>query len=160
VPVTKAQEVYDKVEALVASGMEKAEAFKQLARETGRPYDSLRGSYYSHKTKIEGGESRPRTRRRETTPEDALADARASLERSIAAIDREVEVAEERAAESTAEAKALKASAAERKKAITERLGDPGETTCESPVRRTRDAFPQSIHQSCGSLRIPGRPRL
>lgn len=119
---TKAQEIYDKVNELVETGVDKAEAFKQLSQTLGRPYDSLRGSYYSHKKKIEGGESRSRTRRRETTPEDALADARASLERSIASIDREVEVAEERATEAAAEAKALKASAAERKKAITERL--------------------------------------
>jgi len=120
--VTKAQEIYDQVNELVASGVEKSDAFKRLAQEAGRPVDSLRGSYYSHKKKIEGGESRPRPRRRETTPEDALADARASLERSIASIDREIEVAEERATEAAAEAKALKASAAERKKAITERL--------------------------------------
>jgi hypothetical protein len=119
---TKAQEIYDKVNEMITSGVDKADAFRQLAEAMGRPYDSVRGSYYSHKTKIEGGESKPRTRRRETTPEDALADARASLERSIAAIDREVEVAEERAAESTAEAKSLKASAAERKKTIAERL--------------------------------------
>jgi predicted nucleic acid-binding Zn-ribbon protein len=120
--MTKAQEIYDKVNELVASGVEKSAAFRQLAEAADRPYDSIRGSYYSYKKKVEGGESRPRTRRRETTPEDALADARASLERSITAIDREVEVAEERATEATAEAKALKASAAERKKAITERL--------------------------------------
>lgn len=120
--MTKAQEIYVKVNELVASGVEKSDAFRQLAESLNRPFDSVRGSYYSHKKKIEGGESRPRTRRRETTPETALADARASLERSITAIDREVEVAEERATEATAEAKALKASAAERKKAIAERL--------------------------------------
>jgi hypothetical protein len=120
--MTKAQEIYDKVNELVASGVEKADAFRQLSESLNRPFDSVRGSYYSHKKKIEGGESRPRTRRRETTPEAAMADARASLERSIAAIDREVEVAEERAAESAAEAKALKASAADRKKVITEKL--------------------------------------
>ncbi len=119
---TKAEQVYDEVQELVTSGTARAEAFKQLAEQYGRPVDSIRGSYYSHKKKLEGGESKPRTRRRETTPEDALADARASLERSIAAIDREVEAAEERAAESAAEAKALKDSAAERKQAITERL--------------------------------------
>jgi hypothetical protein len=122
VVVTKAQEVYDRIEAMVASGTDKADAFKALADETGRPYDSVRGSYYSHRKKLEGGESKPRTRRRETTPDDALADARAALERAIASIDREVEVAEERATESAAEAKNLKASAADRKKAITERL--------------------------------------
>lgn len=120
--VTKAQEVFEAVEKLIASGIEKADAFKHLADETGRPYDSVRGSYYSHKKKIEGGESKPRTRRRETTPDDALADARAALERAIGAIDREVEVAKARADEAKAEHEALKASAADRKKAITERL--------------------------------------
>ncbi len=122
--VTKAQEIYDRVEAMIAAGTEKADAFKQIAEEAGRPYDSVRGSYYSHKKKIEGGDgTKPsRTRRRETTPDDALADARAALERAISSIDREVEAAENRATEAAAEAKALKASAAERKKTITERL--------------------------------------
>ncbi len=123
--VTKAQEIYDRVEAMVAAGTEKADAFKQIADETGRPYDSVRGSYYSHKKKLDGGEpnARPaRTRRRETTPADALADARAALERAIESIDREVEVAKTRAEEAKAEYDALKGSAAERKKAITERL--------------------------------------
>ncbi len=119
---TKAEQVYDEVQELIASGVQRAEAFKQLAEQYGRPVDSIRGSYYSHKKKLEGGESKPRTRRRETTPEDALADARASLERSIAAIDREVEVAEFRAAEAVTEAQALKESATERKQAITKRL--------------------------------------
>jgi hypothetical protein len=121
---TKAQEIYEEIEKRIASGIDKSDAFKALAEETGRPYDSLRGSYYTHKRKLEGGDStKPsRTRRRETTPDDALADARAALERAVASIDREVEAAEERATESVAEAKALKASAAERKKAITERL--------------------------------------
>jgi hypothetical protein len=122
VAVTKAQEIFEEVEKLTTSGIEKADAFKQIAEQKDRPYDSIRGSYYTHKKKIEGGESKPRTRRRETTPDDALADARAALERAIASIDREVEVAEERAAESAAEAKNLKASAADRKKAIAERL--------------------------------------
>lgn len=120
--VTKAQEIYDRVEGMIASGVEKADAFKQLAEAADRPYDSIRGSYYSHKKKLEGGESKPRPRRRETTPDDALADARAALERAIASIEREIVVAEERATEAVAEAKALKASAADRKKAITERL--------------------------------------
>jgi len=122
--VTKAQAIYDAVEKLIAVGADKADAFKQLAEETGRPYDSVRGSYYSHKKKIEGGDStKPsRTRRRETSPDDALADARAALERAIASIDREVEVAKTRADEAKAEYESLKASAGDRKKAITERL--------------------------------------
>ncbi len=122
--VTKAQEVYDEIEKRIAAGTDKADAFKALAEETNRPYDSVRGSYYSHKKQLEGGDSaKPsRTRRRETTPDDALADARAALERAIGSIDREVEAAKARADEAKAEYDALKASAGERKKAITERL--------------------------------------
>ena len=122
---TKAQEIYEEIEKRIASGVEKADAFKALADEAGRPYDSVRGSYYSHKKKIEGGEAgvKPsRTRRRETTPNDALADACASLERSIASIDKEVEVAKERAQETAAEYEAIRGSADERKAAIAERL--------------------------------------
>ena len=120
--MTKAQEVYEKVEALVASGTAKRDAFGKLAEEYGQPLDSIRGAYYGHKRKAEGGESKPRTRRRETTPDDALADARAALERSIASIDREVEVAKTRAQEAAAEYEAIRGSAEERKKAIAERL--------------------------------------
>ena len=119
--VTKAQEVYEKVNTLIEGGASRPDAFKQVASEYGQPVNSIRGSYYSFSRGATGnGSSRPR--RRETTPEDALADARASLERSLDAIDREVEVASERAAEAAAEAKALKASATERKAAISERL--------------------------------------
>jgi predicted nucleic acid-binding Zn-ribbon protein len=122
---TKAQEVYEEIERRVASGVEKADAFKALAEETGRPFDSLRGSYYSHKRKLDGGEpgSKPaRTRRRETTPDDALADARAALERAIHSIDREVDVAKTRADEAKAEYEALRDSAKERKDEIKARL--------------------------------------
>lgn len=120
---SKAEEIYDKAHKLMDEGVSRTEAFKKIAQETGLKYDSVRGSFYSHKLKAEGGGSpNSRTRRRETTPEDALADARAALERAVDSIDREVENAEERATEATAEAKSLKASAADRKKAITERL--------------------------------------
>ncbi len=33
---TKAEEIYDKVKELVASGVEKSDAFKQLAEEAGQ----------------------------------------------------------------------------------------------------------------------------
>lgn len=122
---TKAQEVYEEIERRVGSGIDKADAFKALAEETGRPFDSLRGSYYSHKRKLDGSDpaAKPaRTRRRETTPDDALADARAALERAIGAIDREVEVAKARADEAKGEYEALRDSAKERKDAIKTRL--------------------------------------
>jgi flagellar motility protein MotE (MotC chaperone) len=116
--MTKAEEVFSKVEQLVAAGKTKAEAFKQLAEEYGQPVNSIRGSYYQHTRGTKG--SKPR--RRETTPEDALADARAALERAIENVDREVATAKDRADEAKREFEALKASATERKQAITERL--------------------------------------
>jgi hypothetical protein len=119
--MTKAQEIYEKVNALIESGTDRPAAFKQVAADYAQPVNSIRGSYYSFSRGTTGG-GKGRPRRRETTPEDALADARAALERSIQAIDREVTVAGERAAEATAEHEALKASAAERKAAISERL--------------------------------------
>jgi predicted component of type VI protein secretion system len=117
--MTKAEEVQQKVNALVESGVSKADAFRQLSEHYGQPVSSIRGAFYAA-SRGEGG--RTRTRRRQTTPEDALADARAALERAIEAIDREVEAAAERAKEARAEHEALKASAAERKQAIAARM--------------------------------------
>jgi hypothetical protein len=119
--MTRGQEVYEKVNQLMESGMERSDAFKKVAGELGIQVNSARGSYYAYSRGATGnGKSRPR--RRQTLPEDALADARAALERSLEAIDREVEVAAERAAEAALEAKEMKESVAERKHAITERL--------------------------------------
>src|SRR4051794_5422772 len=125
VSVTKAEEVYTRVEQLVSEGTTKADAFKQLAAEYGQPVNSVRGAYYQHSRKAGNGGETPtpsRPRRRETTPEDALADARAALERAIQAVDREVTAAKDRADEAKAEYDALKASAEERKQAIRQRL--------------------------------------
>lgn len=117
---TKAQEVYEKVEALIASGTAKADALKQVAEEYGQPLNSIRGAYYSWSRRSDQpGSTQPRrTRRRETTPEDALADARAALDRAIETIDREVEAAEARAKEVQAEYEALRDSAEAKKEAI------------------------------------------
>jgi hypothetical protein len=120
---TKAQRVHEEVEALIASGVEKRDAFQQLADKYGQPLDSIRGSFYGWKRKLEGGTSTsPRTKRRETTPDDALADARAALERSITNIDKEVEAAKARAQEAAAEYEEIRGSAEERKAEITKRL--------------------------------------
>jgi len=121
VATTKAEEVFNRIEAMTDEGVPKADAFKSLAAELSQPVNSVRGSYYTFsRTKNGGGTSR--TRRRETTPDDALADARAALERAIGSIDREVDAAKTRADEAKAEHEALKASASERKATITERL--------------------------------------
>lgn len=118
--MTKAEEVFTKVESLIASGMTKSDALKALAAKYGQPVDSIRGAYYAHKRSQGVPSARPK--RRETTPEDALAQARAALERAIANIDREVDAAKERADTAAAEYRELKASAADRKATIAGRL--------------------------------------
>jgi chromosome segregation ATPase len=128
--MTKSQEVYEKVEAMVASGeVKKADAFKTLAEQYGQPVDSLRGAYYQHKRVLDGGGSPTgngggtrRTRRRETTSETAVESAVATLKRAIESIDAEIEVAKERAKEAQAEYEAMRASADERKASITEKI--------------------------------------
>jgi len=122
--VTKAEEVFEKVEAMTASGeVKKADAFKQLAEQYGQPVDSIRGSYYSHKRAKEGGNGRPRrTRRRETTTEVAVESATAALQRAIDNIDVEIEAAKQRADEAKAEYDSMKGSAAQRKKEIEAKI--------------------------------------
>ena len=128
--MTKAQEVYEKIEAMVASGeVKKADAFKTLAEQYGQPVDSLRGAYYQHKRVLDNGGTPPasgggtrRTRRRETTSETAVESAITTLRRAIESIDAEIEVAKERAVEAQAEYEAMQASADERKAAIAEKI--------------------------------------
>ncbi len=111
--MTKAEEVHQRVDALVAQGVTKAEAFRQLAEEYGQPVKSLQGAYYQHARKGNGGKGRSRTR--ETTPADALESAKAVFVRALEAIDDEIVTAKERIDEAKAEHEALKASADERK---------------------------------------------
>lgn len=119
--MTKAEEVFTRVQALVAAGTSKADAFKQLASEYGQPTNSVRGAYYQH-SRVASGGTASRPRRRETTADDAVADARKALERAIESVDREVEEAKIRADEATAEHAALKASAKQRTDAIAAKL--------------------------------------
>lgn len=135
--MTKSQEVYEKVEAMIATGeVKKADAFKILAEQYGQPVDSLRGAYYQHKRLMQDGSATPtgggssrRTRRRETTSETAVESAIATLRRAIESIDAEIAVAKERAAEAQAEYEAMQASADERKASITEKIAllDPSQ---------------------------------
>lgn len=119
--MTKAEEVHQRINALVAQGVTKADAFRQLAEEYGQPTKSLQGAYYGFARKGNGGGT-GRSRKRETTPADALEDAKAVLVRAIEAIDDEVVTAKERIDEAKAEHEALKASANERKQAIQAKL--------------------------------------
>lgn len=114
--MTKAQEVYERVEAQVASGARKADAFRQLADELGQPFNSIRGAYYTHTRTL--GKPPTRQRKRETTTEDAVESATIVLTRALEAIDGEVAAAKARAEEAKTEYEHLRDSAAERKTAI------------------------------------------
>src|ERR1700679_1697532 len=55
VSMTKAQEVYEKVNTLIEGGASRPDAFKQVAAEYGQPINSIRGSYYSYSRGATGG---------------------------------------------------------------------------------------------------------
>lgn len=111
--MTKAEETHQRIEALVESGITKAEAFKQLAGEYGQPVDSVRGAYYSAKRARSGAPTRRRAKKA-TTPEAAVAIAVSALEESIEAIEAELTTARERAAEAMQEFNNLRDSSTER----------------------------------------------
>ena len=115
--MSKAQEVYEKVEALVAKGASKADAFRQVAEEYGQPVDSIRGAFYGYTRSLNPDAPR-RTRRRETMHADPLEQARLVLNRAIDAIDAEVEQAKQRVDEARADYQELRDSAEERKQQL------------------------------------------
>lgn len=120
---SKGQEVYDKVEAMVATGSSKADAFRVLAEEYGQPASSLRGTYHGYIRKLSGdsGTTR-RPRKRETTPADAVEQAVATLRRAVEAIDAEIETAADRALTAQAEYEEMRDSADQRKKEIETKI--------------------------------------
>ena len=117
----KAQEVYERVEALVASGVRKADAFRQLAAEYEQPFNSIRGAYYAHTRTT--GTSTPRARtQRATTTEAAIESATIVLTRALDAIDAEIAVAKTRVDEAKANYEHLRDSAEERKASIQAKI--------------------------------------
>ena len=118
--MTKAQEVYDRVEALVASGVRKADAFRQVADEFGQPFNSMRGAYYAH-TRT-SGQSTPRSRKRETANGDPIEQALSVLTRAVESIDAEVADAKTRVDEAKTEYEHLRDTAAERKANIQAKI--------------------------------------
>ena len=135
--MTKAQQTMDRVDALVAGGTKKADAFKQLAEEYGQPVDSVRGAYYYSARKAAGlsapGGAR-RTGRRGTTPQDAIASAVAMLESAIESIDFELEAARERAAEAQAEYEAIKQASGGRIEEIRAKIAVLDPSRAEAPA--------------------------
>lgn len=140
--MTRAQQTYDRIEKLVGDGIEKADAFKQLAEEYGQPVDSIRGAYYTGRKQTLGDNGTSRARRskkRETTEEDAIDAAIATLERSIADIQSEVETARERSKEARAEHEALSAAAGPRIETIKAKIELlRGETKTDKETRAAR----------------------
>jgi hypothetical protein len=118
--MTKAQEVYERVEALVASnGVKKADAFKELAKEYGQEVNSVRGAYYAHTRSL----GNPSTRKRTTkVAVDPIESATIVLEKAIEAIDNEVGVAKSRAHDAQTEYERVRDSAGERKATIKAKI--------------------------------------
>jgi molecular chaperone DnaK (HSP70) len=117
--MSKAQDIYDRVEAVAREGHSKKEAHEIVAKEFGMRPSSVRGAVYQAR-KANGQTGRRRVR--ETTTEGAIASAVETLERSLAAIDEEIDHAKKRAEEATAEFKTLKESAADRKAEIETKI--------------------------------------
>jgi hypothetical protein len=118
--VTKAQQVYEKVEALVASGTRKADAFRQIADELGQPFDSIRGAYYTHTRSLGGTPAR--SRKRDQAPADPIEAATNVLTQALEAIDAEIESAKAQAEQAQAEYKQLRDSADSRKALIKAKI--------------------------------------
>lgn len=116
---SKAQEIYERVEAVAAKGHSKKDAHEIVAKEFDMKPSSIRGAVYQ--ARKANGETGPR-RVRETTTEGAVASAIDTLETARDAIDDEVDAAKERADEATREYKALKDSAADRKAEINTKI--------------------------------------
>ena len=117
--MTKAQQVYERVEALVAEGEKKADAFRRVADELGQPFNSVRGAYYSH-TRSLGGT--PGTGIRRKPPADPVERAVALLQQAIEAIDEDIADAKAIAEQADARYKELRDSAASRKADIAAKI--------------------------------------
>ena len=116
---SKAQQIYDRVEAVAAEEHSKKEAQAIVAKEFGMKPSSIRGAVYQ--ARKANGETGPR-RVRETTTEGAVASAVQTLEDARDAIDDEVDHARERSEEAAAEYKALQGSAKDRKAEIEAKI--------------------------------------
>jgi|SRR5581483_2317293 len=117
--MTKAQEVYERVEALVASGVKKADAFRQLAEEYGSEFNSIRGAYYAHTRSLGGS---PKRSARSKAEVDPIESATIVLEKAIETIDEQIAAAKQRADSAKAEYEHLRETAGERKAAIAAKI--------------------------------------
>lgn len=116
---SKNQEIYERVEAVVKEqGVTKKDAQVIVGKEFDMKPSSIRGAEYQARKEL----GITRTRVQETTPDGAVDQAIATLEKARDAIDDEVDAAKDRADEAKAEYDALKDSAADRKAEIETKI--------------------------------------
>jgi hypothetical protein len=116
---TKSQEIYERVNAVVTEKkITKKDAQVIVGKEFGMQPSSIRGAEYQARKEL--GLTKGRVQ--ETTPDGAVDQAIATLEKARDAIDGEVDAARERADEAGAEYEALKDSAKDRKAEIETKI--------------------------------------
>lgn len=121
--MTKAQEIYERVNALVAEGTKKADAFRQVAEEYKQPFNSMRGAYYAHQRALTGDSPAPRGRTaRNKPPIDPIASATGILSDAIERIDEEIDTARQHAEDAKAAYEQLLETAQERKAALEAKI--------------------------------------
>jgi hypothetical protein len=124
--MTKAQEIYERVNELVAQGSKKADAFREVAEEYKQPFNSMRGAYYAHQRTLTGDtptSPRERTARtRNKQPIDPIASATSILSDAITLIDEEIETARQKAEDAEAAYQQLLETAEERKTTLQTKI--------------------------------------
>lgn len=135
--MTKAQQTYERVEALKAEGVSQADALKTLAEEYGQSPDSVRGAYYTGRRQVTGEVSSQGRKRvpKETTAELAIESAVNALRSAIDSIEVEVAAAKNRAEQATLLYEGLKASAGERIAAIEAKITALTDTPPATPTK-------------------------
>lgn len=135
---TKAQQTYERAEAMKAEGTSQADALKALAEEFGQSQDSVRGAYYTGRRQATGQVSSQGRKRapKETTAELAVEAAVNAMQQAIESIRGEVATAQQRAEEATHLYEGLKASAGERIAAIQTKIAALTDTPPEASPQR------------------------
>ncbi len=79
-------QIFDEVEQMVAGGMNKSQAFKEISERTGRESGTVAANYY-RVARQRGAELRPRRRRSEPATGGGNADVQAALARVTDAVN-------------------------------------------------------------------------
>ena len=111
---SKAQQIFDRVNELVAEGNSKKDAYEAVAKERDTSVNTVRGSYYRHTHPTNGSGSKE--------PADPIEAAVKPLQAALEQIDRDVEAAKERAEKFQAEYEQLRDSAETRKASLQHKI--------------------------------------